>query len=396
MKKIEAKPYHLFNSIQYYDWGTKNELAFIPNWLGITAEKDKPYAELWIGAHPKCSSDILLGNEKIALNLVIENQPEAVLGKEVYQRFGAQLPFLLKVLSAARALSIQLHPNKQQAAILHQRDPKNYPDNNHKPEIAISLDFLTALAGFLPIEEIRKNTHRHPEILQFDLKNKLENEPDFQHLYTEIMKSAEDQEKIKVILEPILKRIAKSKDLTKSERELIKQFEMYGWDIGLFSFFFFNLIELKPGQAIFTGAGIPHAYLGGNIIECMANSDNVVRAGLTPKFKDVSTLLDIIIFNFEKLTVINENLKEDCVTYLTTAPEFEVQKFTKKNHSKIKFETHRRPMIWVVVQGQISVIWNGQNQTFKKGESFLIPAVLNEFEILTSEPSTYFLVQIPN
>ena len=138
VKSIQPQPYKLFNKVQNYDWGTKNEDAFIPKFLGVKPEKDLPYGELWIGAHPKAPSEIEIEGIKYSLNWVIDNFPEEVLGKDVANIFGGKLPFLLKVLSAAQALSIQLHPNKKQAEILHAKDPINYPDDNHKPEIAIA------------------------------------------------------------------------------------------------------------------------------------------------------------------------------------------------------------------------------------------------------------------
>ena len=167
LKLIQPQPYNLFNKVQNYDWGTKNEDAFIPKFLGIEAVKDLPYAELWIGAHPKAPSEIEIEGIKYPLNSVIDNFPLEVLGIRVSKKYNGKLPFLLKVLSAARALSIQLHPNKHQAEVLHAKDPKNYPDDNHKPEIAIALDSLNAIAGFRPADQIKEIFIKCPELKDF-------------------------------------------------------------------------------------------------------------------------------------------------------------------------------------------------------------------------------------
>ncbi|OQA94318.1 MAG: Mannose-6-phosphate isomerase [Chloroflexi bacterium ADurb.Bin222] len=142
-----CRPFRLHNAIQPYPWGSRGAEAFIPRLLGIPAAPEQPYAELWIGAHPNAPSRVFLGDEPLSLATLIAREPVAMLGAAVAQRFDNQLPFLFKVLSAAEPLSIQAHPDKVQAERLHARDPQHYPDANHKPEVAIALDRLTALAG---------------------------------------------------------------------------------------------------------------------------------------------------------------------------------------------------------------------------------------------------------
>ena len=119
LTNFSPQPYKLYNTIQNYEWGTRNEAAYIPHLLGIPTEPDTPYAELWIGAHPKAPSKIEIDGAKVSLNKVIEMHPAECLGAYVCKNFSSTLPFLLKVLSAAHALSIQTHPNKSQARRLH-------------------------------------------------------------------------------------------------------------------------------------------------------------------------------------------------------------------------------------------------------------------------------------
>ena len=147
MYKIYPQPYILLGKIQNYDWGTVNKEAFIPRLLKIEQKKDLPYAEYWIGVHPKAPSEIILEGEKVSLPSVLKQFPFEILGERISKKFNNSLPFLLKVLSVNKALSIQAHPNKKLADALNQRDPVNYPDKNHKPEIAIAIDKLKAIVG---------------------------------------------------------------------------------------------------------------------------------------------------------------------------------------------------------------------------------------------------------
>ena len=409
MSTFLLKPYKLFNKIQHYAWGTKNEIAFIPKFLNTEIQRDIPYAELWIGAHPKASSEIEIDREKIALNEIIRTNNLECLGEYVSKKFGGNFPFLLKILSAANALSIQTHPNKLQAEKLHELDPENYPDDNHKPEIAIALDSLIAIAGFRPIKEIQHNLSLFSELKYFvdkelidkiiETENVLETEKYVRALYSSIMSKAEERENISKCIELIIERLKGKNTLTSEEFQFINQYNLYDADVGLFSLLFFNIIELKPRQGIFTGAGVPHAYIKGNIVECMANSDNVVRAGLTNKFKDVKTLLEIIKYEFKEYDIINAEQKADEVKYKTDAEEFEITyyhkpaEFTKKNNSLNK------PSVYLITEGIIEIKWNVKenirSEIYSKGESFFIPAALGDFEIFAKEPVEYFEVAIP-
>ncbi|MGD1007071.1 MAG: mannose-6-phosphate isomerase, class I [Ignavibacteriaceae bacterium] len=409
MEKVYAKPYKLLNKIQYYEWGSKNENAFIPNLLGIPAVSDLPYAELWIGAHPKAPSEIEIDGKSYPLDKVIEQFPVEILGKYASEKFDRKLPFLLKVLSAARALSIQTHPNKEQAIKLHAADPVNYPDDNHKPEIAIALDSLTAIAGFKPVNEIVANLKKYPELREFvseefieetfELKDQFELSIRLNMLYSKVMNSSSDNKKLSAVIDGIIKKLSGKDDLTLEEQQFLKQHELYGTDVGLLSFFFFNIIKLKLGQAIYTGAGIPHAYIEGNIIECMANSDNVVRAGLTNKFKDVNTLLEILDYTFSEFEIINQEQKTDGVNYITKAEEFEVTAYQKEPGYSRDFSNINKLLVILITEGLLNIQWseNGEeySESFSKGESFLIPALLHEYKLSCDMTTKYFLVKIP-
>ena len=146
-------PLKLTCPVMHYPWGKYGNSSLIADLTNSpTAERDEPFAEFWIGAHKKAPAETVVDGKNWFLDKLIGKYPEELLGSFVQQKFGAELPFLFKVLSVRTALSIQAHPDKAQAVELHARDPENYPDANHKPEVAIALSPLTMLIGFRPLK----------------------------------------------------------------------------------------------------------------------------------------------------------------------------------------------------------------------------------------------------
>jgi len=409
LRQLLPKPYKLFNRIQNYEWGGKDAEAFIPALIGEKPEPGLPYAELWIGAHPKAPSNIELQDGLVPLDKIVEEFTIDCLGEYVGQKFSGKFPFLLKVLSAAQALSIQAHPDKKQAEKLHALDPVNYPDDNHKPEIAIALNSLIAIAGFRPVEQIISNIRNLPEIAGLvgnivfqnllTNVNKREAEKSIQRLYELIMREPDESERLSVCISRINNRLNEKDTLSLEETQFLKQYKLYGSDVGLFSFFFFNIIELKSGEAIFTGAGVPHAYIKGDIIECMANSDNVVRAGLTNKFKDVDALLKILKYEFKEYEIINSEQKTDGFIYKTGAAEFEVTQFNKPAGFNSSLKSGNKPSVCLIISGELEVRWQqqgeGDSRRFLKGESFFVPACLSDYSISVDSSAEFFVVNIP-
>lgn len=387
---IEPKPYKLINEIQHYDWGTKNENAFIPKLLGIEPEKDLPYAELWIGAHPKAPSKIEINDNMFKLDEVIKNYSAEILGEKVIRKFGKSLPFLLKILSCEKALSIQAHPDKNLAKILHSKDPQNYPDENHKPEVAIAIDYLKSIVGFKPLKQFLEVIYRYPAMNELIDTNSFDEKNFIKNYYTKIMQLPKTE--LENLIQKLHDQIVNSKDRTNDEMVFIKEFENYGFDVGLISILLFNYLELKDGEGIYTGAGIPHAYIKGNIIECMANSDNVVRAGLTPKYKDIDTLLEMMEYNKERPQIIAP--ASDKKIYKTDAVEFELVLERLAANQYVNYVSNSI-RIGIVLDGRLSIRFNYSTYNFKKGDAFLIPAILNEFIITTDAEAKYVIVNVP-
>ena len=410
---VEARPYLLQNSIQHYAWGTRGNQAFIPNLLGFRQEPGLPYAELWIGAHPKALSTVVVGDMPVPLDQWIQAYPVQILGSKIADRFSNQLPFLFKVLSASEPLSIQVHPNKAQANALHLRDPIHYPDANHKPELAIALDSLTALMGIKPFAEIQETLRRYPEIADFigkrvcaSILNALT--PDLQRqqaliqtLFSTLIKRSIDAEKELVrAIAQLAERLSRVSSLEEIEILFLDlRAKHTGPDVGLFVMFLLNLVHLEEGQGLFTDAGTPHAYIKGNIVECMANSDNVVRVGLTDKFTDPESLIEIIDYAPAPLSVLGNHSDLGEKVYQTPASEFRVSRL-KLNPSTARQEiTENGLKLFLVTKGTVVVRWNSGSadgrMILQQGQSILVPACLREFQLSAEAPVELFKVDVP-
>uniref|UniRef100_A0A8C5K1C4 Mannose-6-phosphate isomerase n=1 Tax=Jaculus jaculus TaxID=51337 RepID=A0A8C5K1C4_JACJA len=300
--------------VQQYAWGKTGSNSEVARLLASSdplaqIAEDKPYAELWMGTHPRGDAKILDNHisQKTLGQWIAENQD--CLGPKVKETFNGKLPFLFKVLSVETALSIQAHPNKALAEKLHHQAPQHYPDANHKPEMAIALTSFQGLCGFRPVEEIVTFLKKVPEF-QFligddattQLRQSLGSDSQamasaLRSCFTHLMRSEK-----KVVVEQLnllVKRISQQVSAGNSMEDicgtlLLDLHQQYPGDIGCFAIYFLNLLTLKPGEAMFLEANVPHAYLKGDCVECMACSDNTVRAGLTPKFIDVPTLCEML------------------------------------------------------------------------------------------------------
>ncbi|MBG0667483.1 mannose-6-phosphate isomerase [Enterobacter roggenkampii] len=290
----------LINSVQNYAWGSKTALTDL---YGIANPNNLPMAELWMGAHPKSSSKIEDASGQVrSLRDVIEADKAALLGDQVAQRFG-ELPFLFKVLCADQPLSIQVHPNKQASEIGFAKEnaagipldaaERNYKDPNHKPELVFALTPFLAMNAFREFSEIisllQPVAGAHNAIAHF-LENP--NADALSQLFASLL-NMQGEEKSHALA--VLKAALDSQQGEPWETiRLISEF--YPDDSGLFSPLLLNVVKLNPGEAMFLFAETPHAYLQGVALEVMANSDNVLRAGLTPKYIDIPELVANVKF----------------------------------------------------------------------------------------------------
>ncbi|ADW73816.1 MULTISPECIES: mannose-6-phosphate isomerase [Rahnella] len=368
----------MHNGVQNYAWGSKDALTKL---YGIKDAEGRPMAELWMGAHPKCSSQIENSRgENLSLRDQISAGLSAQLGEKVAKRFG-ELPFLFKVLCADQPLSIQVHPSKSAAEIGYAKEnaagipldaaERNYKDPNHKPELVYALTPFQAMNGFRELREIvsllQPVAGAHPLIASFLTY------PDVDHLRTLFagLLSLEGEDKSRAL--DVLKSVL---DEQQGEPwDTIRSIsEFYPDDSGLFSPLLLNVITLQPGEGMFLYAETPHAYLKGVSLEVMANSDNVLRAGLTPKYIDIPELLANLKFNARPAS---ELLTTPVVKGAELNFPIPVEDFAFSIHSlSAEPQTLEQDSAAIVfcIEGQSVLVKNNQTLVLNPGESCFLSA----------------------
>lgn len=388
------KAYILTNKIQRYEWGERGETSFIAKLLDMHVSANIPLAEMWIGTHPLGTSELIYGGKSVLLSDLVQRYPLEILGQRVASAFLSQFPFLLKVLSASEPLSIQLHPSKAQAAMLHQNDPTHYPDSNHKPEIAIALERLHALAGLRDARQITTLMTEHPALSAFVEFEAISDQPEpkqpkltFQSLMRNAMKKPDQ---LAQVIDQLAAAFQQKDSLSYREKLFLEMCAKYPGDVGLLAIFFLKLHSLNKGQAMFIPPGVPHAYLKGNIVECMASSDNVIRAGLTPKFNDIPTLIDVLT---DQQAIL---YSPDAPSYAYPAPvtEFRLWKFEMATGKKLG-ESNNSVRVFLVMNGQIRLTWLDGGLDAGRGQTILAPATLGSLEIECLENCEIYKVDVP-
>lgn len=402
MNDFLSRPFLLHNSIQHYQWGQRGQEAYIARLLELDVDSDStPFAELWIGTHPSAPSSVVIDSgEDMSLSELIGKYPAEILGTAVQETFNGQLPFLLKVLSAREILSIQMHPNKEQARELHNQDPKNYPDTNHKPEIAIALDSLTALVGLIDDRELRTVMKLYPElrtVTEYDQNPGQTAEAAFKIL---LQTAEQNRPAIAAVIESIRQRLLRKSAFFRLRKEklFLEYADQYPGDVGLLTIFLLKLYTFAKNQAVFTPPGIPHAYVKGNIIECMASSDNVVRVGLTNKYKDIKSLLNILDAR-QKPQLFHRGLNFFKQTYSVPASEYRVTRQLLLSGQRTVDHGNGSLRILIVTGGTLQLEWQTKEGTsgfeLGKGQSVLVPAILDQLVIHSPGMSEYFKVDVP-
>ncbi len=318
--------------IRNYEWGSTSS---IPSMLGC-AEDGKPWAELWLGAHPSAPS--VVGEPRTPLDELIAADPAGQLGPAVVDRFGS-LPFLFKVLAAAAPLSLQAHPSVLQAEAGYAREDaagvpidapnRSFRDRFHKPELICALTDFHALCGFRdPVATLDVLATIDTSALD-PIRDRLAEAsavdglgPLLEHLLT--LPAADAA----ALVAPVVAACgALGPDRHADVRAMAAALgERYPGDAGVVTALLLNLVHLKPGEALFLGAGNLHAYLGGTGVEIMANSDNVLRGGLTTKHIDIPTLLEVVDARPIEPAVQRPVAVEGVAPYDTPVPEFALER----------------------------------------------------------------------
>lgn len=294
----------LRNPIREYAWGSHTAIAEL---LGRPSPSADPQAEMWIGAHPLAPSEVREGGDWVSLVEWIARDPAEVLGAKTAERFGSELPFLLKVLAAEEPLSLQAHPDAAQASAGYARENAEgiamdaahriYRDPNPKPELVCALTPFAALCGFRSIDEIIAQVDELRANRLASLMPELRRGRDragLRHFYESLM-TLEPADAASLVDEVVV--AAESGYGDPAVRGWLRKLAAaHPGDPGVLAPLFLNFLELRPGEALFLPAGELHAYLHGTAIEIMASSDNVLRGGLTNKHVAVTELLATLSF----------------------------------------------------------------------------------------------------
>jgi len=382
----------LRNPIQNYAWGSK---SFIPQLTGESAPEDVPQAELWMGAHPKAPSLVWHDGEWVPLPKLIREDPEGVLGKSAANRFSNKLPFLFKVLAAERPLSIQAHPNRDQARQGFARENslevplnaphRNYKDDNHKPEIICALTPFWALIGFREFEDIIALTDR---LEASSFRDRVmdscgqANHESLRRLFTRLLTMDGDVQR-RMVAE-VLESCEKYAGADKAFEWTVKLNRAYARDMGVLSPLLMKIVRLEPGEAMYISSGQLHSYLEGAGIELMANSDNVLRGGLTPKNIDVPELLEILDFSANERCLLNpERGMNSEKLYRSPAEEFILSEISLNEGSVFVGPKERSVEMMICTQGEAKIIDMDRREdlSLNKGTAIIIPASAGPYRI---------------
>ncbi|MFD9332772.1 MULTISPECIES: mannose-6-phosphate isomerase, class I [unclassified Streptomyces] len=361
----------LDNTIRPYAWGSTTA---IPRLLGVEPTGE-PQAEMWMGAHPGAPSR----TERGPLTEVIDEDPEKELGRAAVAKFGPRLPFLLKILAAGAPLSLQVHPNLEQAREGYEDEEsrgipvdaphRNYKDANHKPELICALTEFDGLCGFrapdeaaellagLDVDSLKPYAdllHAHPE------------EAALREVLTALLTADPDD-----MAHTVREAAAACARLGGSYAPYADLAHHYPGDPGVIAAMLLNYVQLQPGEALFLGAGIPHAYLNGLGVEIMANSDNVLRCGLTPKHVDVPELLRVVRFEASDPGVLRPEASPDGEeVYATPIDEFRLSRFVLPQDAAPHDLTAATPQILLCTAGSV----RADGIALGPGESVFVPA----------------------
>lgn len=384
----------LRNAVRPYAWGSRTAIADL---LGRPVPTPHPEAELWMGAHPGDPSQVVRGDGAAdTLLALLADDPQHHLGEECVQRWGGRLPYLFKVLAADQALSLQAHPSAEQASDGFDREERvgiprsaahrNYPDPTAKPELICALTEFHALTGFRDaqrtvrlLDELNVPSLRAHRAL-------LAAQPDadgLRALFTTwiTLPQSRLREILPELLEACLRHVRARGEFALECRTVLELGEAYPEDAGVLASLLLNRLVLQPGEAIFLPAGNLHAYLHGTAVEILANSDNILRCGLTPKHVDVPELLRVLDFACGDMRVLKgESLDANLTVYETPAEEFELSRldWTTAETSAVRVDS-AGPQILLCTKGTLRLVrdipgGDAREVLIRRGQSVWLPA----------------------
>lgn len=379
----------LRNAVRPYAWGSR---TIIPELTGRAVPAPHPEAELWMGAHPGDPSRIIGpdGAERSLLELV-EADPEGQLGMPCARRWNGRLPFLLKILAVEEPLSMQAHPSAEQSAEGYAREEaagiprdasnRNYPDPTAKPELVCALTEFHALAGFRDPDRTVKllRAVETPGLAKYT--ELLAAQPDsagLRALFTTwiTLPQANLDELLPEVLDACVAHIKDHGEFDLECRTILELGEAHPRDAGVLAALLLNRLVLGAGEAIFLPAGNLHLYLHGTAVEILANSDNILRCGLTPKHVDVPELLRVVDFTHCDMPILSGEPTLCGAVYRTGAPEFELSRCEWDTGDRHELRVpNGRPQILLCTAGALFVRdGDGRSLELARGQSMWLPA----------------------
>ena len=400
----------LRGALRTYAWGSRTAIA---EFTGRPSPTAHPEAELWFGAHPGDPAWLENGNgTETSLLDAVRGDPEGQLGHAVRARFGDVLPFLVKVLAADEPLSLQAHPSAEQAVEGYLREDRlgvplnspirNYRDRSHKPELLVALGEFEALAGFRPAAKSAE-LMRALGVSALDpyiaLLSGQSDADGLRALFTTWITAPQPDldALVPAVLEGAVDYVRSGATEFVAEAKTVLEFgERYPGDAGVLASLLLNRIALQPGESIFLPAGNLHSYLHGVGMEVMANSDNVLRGGLTPKHVDVPELLRVLDFAPADDAVLRPRTHRDGIelVYETPAPEFATSVLTLDGehlgHQVDAPSRHDGPQILVCTEGSVVVCAKSDEVTLHRGSSAWVAADDGPIRLRADQPTKLF------
>jgi mannose-6-phosphate isomerase len=370
--------WQLSNGVRYYPWGSR---TLIPDLLGEPVPADRPYAELWVGAHPDEPSMLSDGRP---LDKAIEQHPDALLGAAVRAQFGNRLPFLMKVLAAEQPLSLQAHPTTQQAqagfaaeeaaGVPRDDATRTFKDPFHKPELLVALTTFEALCGFRPVEG---SLHCLAKLEVPELKPTIAAlaRGGLRAVVPQLLalSDARRAELVVAVAESAARfAAAGDPEFLNTYRWAASLAETYPGDPGVVISLMCNHLKLAPGEAVYLPAGNLHAYLSGAGIEVMASSDNVLRGGLTRKHVDLAALIEVLDFTDGRVPVIHPVLGPGGLRYPVPVEDFDLTRCQLDAQSGTL--TTRGPQVLLCTEGTAVLGSADGDVVLDQGGSAFVPA----------------------
>jgi mannose-6-phosphate isomerase len=388
--------YKLQGIHRHYEWGGN---TFIPQLMHVDNAIGKPFAEYWMGAHPSAPAMVETAEGSRALDQMIQEKPEAFLGPKTAAQFGS-LPYLFKILDVEKMLSIQVHPSKenaekgflkeQEAGIPIDASNRNYKDQNHKPEVMVALSDFWLLHGFMPANTLKE---RLTSLAPLQTLLPVFGQDDYAGLYSHFMHL--DQSTTDKILKPLLEiavhevkagKVDKSHPHWWANKYYNGIVPTSNVDKGILSIYILNIVNVPKYHGVFQGAGLLHAYLEGQNIELMANSDNVLRGGLTPKHIDIEELLDHVKFEPTYPSILKGDLtSSNELQFPCPVPDFGLTKITLTPGETYTNKTSSFEM-FLVMQGGVQLdgidLKPGELAAVKAGAAFHIQSTGAETAVI--------------